>query len=180
MRAAVVSAAVRVVGGRGVDRLLAEGREALPRDVQRSAQQRLDRLASGAELLSVELEAFAPPLPVLEAFDAVQGAAIEAATELQRAREYRASELPQAEAEASRMHRDALAFREERVAAARGDAKLFLALVDEHRRNRDVLRERLYRETVERTLRVAGKQTFVPPPSEGSYEEMRITVPSVR
>ena len=181
VRAAVVRAVSATVGGRAVDPLLAEQREALPLAARRAAQRHLDAAGVGAELISLEMDRLTPPARVVAAFRDVQTAAIERRTEIQRAREYRASEVPQAEAEATRQRRDASTFRLERVARARADVGVFLALVDEHRREGDVVRKRLYRETVERALSVAGQQTLIPPPiDDDGYDELRVTVPKIR
>ena len=176
LRAAILHTAVGTIGARRVDELLAEQRKGLPVEWLRRAQQRLDAGGTGLELVSLELDRLGPPEPLIPAFEEVQSASIEAMTAYQRAQEYRAGTLPQAEADARKLQRDAQTFQTERLARARADAEVFTALVSEYRDNPTVMRERLYREAVERSLQAAGEQTFVPAPSGSRYESMRITV----
>ena len=59
---------------------------------------------------------------------------------------------------------------------ARGDAAAFLALDREYRANPAVVRERLYRDAVERAIGAAGSVRWVPPPAGGRYHGLRISI----
>jgi hypothetical protein len=63
-------------------------------------------------------------------------------------------------------------------ATALGDASAFLALDREYRANPAVVRERMYRDAVERAIRVASSVRWIPPPVGGRYNGFRITVGS--
>lgn len=178
LRAAVLSSTVRALGGRSVDAVLSDGRQALVESVSRAAQARLNGWQAGVSLVSLELIDLGPPQQVKEAFRDVQTAAIESETRLRSAEEYRAVQLPRARTERGRAVQAAEAEALERLQAARSESAAFTALVAEHRKDPTVVRERLYREGVEAVLRDAGAVRFVPPPVGGRYTGGRLTVPT--
>ena len=63
-----------------------------------------------------------------------------------------------------------------KLQAARGDAQAFLALDKEYRANSEVVRERLYRDSVERAISAAGSVRWVPPPLGATYHGLHITL----
>jgi len=65
--------------------------------------------------------------------------------------------VPKARGEAEQVIRAADAFRQERVLQAQGDVARFRAVLEEYRKAKDVTRERLYLETIERVLGKVGK-----------------------
>jgi hypothetical protein len=64
---------------------------------------------------------------------------------------------------------------ESSLATARGDAQAFLALDREYRANPGVVRERLYRDALDRAL-ARAEIRWVPPPINGKYNGFRITL----
>ena len=107
----------------------------------------------------------------------MQSAYIESLTEIKRAQQYRETEIPAAEAEALQKIAEAEGFQAARVAEARGAAASFEQLLAEYRKGPEMLRERLYRETMERSLGETRNRVLVPPPPPGGrYTDLRITV----
>jgi len=181
LRAAVLASAVSSLGGRAVDTVLADGRQTMVDDVARQAQTRLDAWGAGLDLVSLELLDLGPPQQVREAFREVQTAAIEAETRVKAAREYREVQLPKARTDAGRQTREAEATALDLKQQARSEADAFLALLSEYRRDPQVVRERLYREGIEKVLDDAGVVDFVPPPAAaGRYDGTRISVDLAR
>jgi hypothetical protein len=62
------------------------------------------------------------------------------------------------------------------LALARGEAEAFRGLDREYRRNAVVVRERLYRDAVDRAIANAGSVRWIPPPVGASYKGLRITI----
>jgi len=63
------------------------------------------------------------------------------------------------------------------LSRATGDAEAFLALDREYRSDSAVIRERLYRDSVEKAIGSAAKVQWVPPPPAGGrYQGLRITL----
>jgi membrane protease subunit HflK len=176
LRVEVTAAMVRSLGEMGVDRVLSDGRKDLITIAARRAQAGLDASHSGLELSSLELTRLSPPFALAQDFDAVQSAFIGAETNKKDAQAYAETILPTSQAEAYALLQAARGTTSNDLAVAKGDAEAFRALDREYRANSAVVRERLYRDAVDRALGSAGKLQWVPPPIGGSYHGMRITV----
>jgi HflK protein len=176
LRVEVSAAMVRSLGEMGVDRVLSDGRKDLIATAARRAQAGLDASHSGLELSSLELTRLGPPVALAEDFDAVQSAFINAETRKKQAQAYAERAIPSAQAEADRLVQAARGTASNDLATAQGDTEAFQALDREYRASPVVVRERLYRDAVDRALSDAGKVRWVPPPVGGSYHGMRITI----
>jgi membrane protease subunit HflK len=176
LRVEVTSAMVRSLGEMGVDRVLSDGRKSLVATVTRRAQSGLDASHSGLELSSLELVRLAPPAALASAFDDVQSSFIQAQTSENDAEAYAQEAIPQAQAEADASVQLARGTADSDLAVAKGDAEAFRALDREYRVNPIVVRERLYRDAVERAIASAGTVRWVPPPDHGTYRGFRISV----
>jgi membrane protease subunit HflK len=175
LRVEVAAAMVRSLGEMGVDRVLSDGRKTLISTASRRAQAGLDASYSGLELSSLELTHLNPPLALANEFDAVQSAFIGAETKKKEAQAYAESAIPAAQGQADASVQFARANASSEISLARGEAEAFRALDREYRANSVVVRERLYRDGVERALD-AAKVRWVPPPVGGSYHGFRITL----
>jgi membrane protease subunit HflK len=176
LRVEVTAAMVRSLGEMGVDRVLADGRKSLITTATRRAQTGLDDSHSGLELSSLELTRLAPPTALASDFDAVQSAFIGAETRRKEAQAFAETTLPQAHATSDALVQSAQGTAGAALAAARGEAEAFRGLDREYRANPAVIRERLYRDAVERAIGAAGSVRWVPPPSGGKYNGFRITL----
>lgn len=176
LRVEVTAAMVRSLGEMGVDRVLSDGRKSLIALATRRAQAGLDAAHSGFELSSLEVIRLAPPAALAPAFDAVQSAYIQAQTEQNDAQAFAQSAIPQAQAEADAAVQAARGAADSALAVAQGDAEAFRALEHEYRANPVVVRERLYRDAVERAISSAGTVQWIPPPVGGSYHGFRISI----
>jgi modulator of FtsH protease HflK len=177
LRTEVTAAMVRSLGEMGVDRVLADGRKDLVAITTRRAQAGLDAAHSGLELTSLELTRLAPPAALAKDFEAVQSAFIGAETRKKEAQAFAQTAIPQAQGAADKALQTARADTAARLASARGEAAAFLALAKEYRANPRVVRERLYRDAVERATSTAGSVRWVPPPPEGGrYQGLRISI----
>jgi membrane protease subunit HflK len=180
LRVEVTAALIRSLGEMGVDRVLSDGRKALVATAARRAQEGLNACHAGLELTSLELTRLAPPVALAAAFDAVQSAFIAAETKRKDAQSFAERVVPQAQADADSDLQTARGIAESDRAAARGEAAAFLALAREYRANPVVVRERLYRDAVERAISASGSVRWLPPPSGGRYNGFRITIPGIR
>jgi membrane protease subunit HflK len=176
LRVEVTAAMVRSLGEMGVDRVLADGRKNLIAAATRRAQAGLDASHSGLELSSLELTRLAPPQALASEFDAVQSAFIGAETKKKDAQAFAETIIPQAHATADASVQSARGAADADLAVARGSAEAFLVLSREYRANPGVVRERLYRDAVERAIGAAGTVRWVPPPVGPRYNGFRVTV----
>jgi membrane protease subunit HflK len=177
LRLEVTAAMVRSLGEVGVDRVLSDGRKDLIAAATRRAQAGLDRAHSGLELASLELTRLAPPLAVAVDFESVQSAFIATDTKKKDAQAYAETVVPRAQARADAQLQAARADTASALAVATGDASAFAALEHEYRDNPAVVRERLYRDAIDRALSVA-RVRWVPPPTNGKYNGFRIMLGS--
>jgi modulator of FtsH protease HflK len=180
LRTEVTAAMIRSLGEVAVDRVLSDGRERLLATATRRAQEGLDATHSGLELTSLELIHLAPPQNLASDFDAVQSAFIQAQTQQNGAKALAESAVPQAQSDANEMVQKAQADADSAMAAAKGDASAFRALDAEYRKNPGVVRERLYRDAVDKAIAAAGLVRWLPPPTKGTYHGFRITIRSAR
>lgn len=176
LRAETTAAAVRTLGERGIDAILSGGRTETIEVITRRAQAGLDRAGAGIEIAAVELIRVAPPAALAVEFDAVQSAFIGAETLRKDALAHAEASLLAARAAADASLQAARAESSTTLATARGEAAAFVALAQEHRKSPRAVRERLYRETLSRTLVRAGSIRWVPPPSGPRYHGMRLTL----
>jgi membrane protease subunit HflK len=175
LRVEVTAAMVRSLGEMGVDRVLADGRKDLIAKATQRAQAGLDASHSGLELSSLELTRLSPPLALVANFDAVQSSYIRAETRKKDAQAFAETGIPQARGQADTAVQTAHAEAAADLAVATGEASGFRALDKEYRASPRVVRERLYRDAMERVLGKAKVRWF-PPPAGGKYKSFRVTV----
>ena len=92
------------------------------------------------------------------------------------ARSFAESTVPQARADADSAVQAARGDADSALSLAKGDAAAFVALDAQYRANSAVVRERLYRDAVERAIQAAGSVQWVPPPAGATYHGFRINV----
>jgi membrane protease subunit HflK len=177
VRVEVTAAMVRSIGEMGVDHVLSDGRADLIKLATRRAQAGLDAAHSGLEVTSLELTRLLAPTALRQDFEAVQSAVIGATTSQKQAQEFAQRAVPQAQADADAAIQGAQGEASTARARATGDANAFLALDREYRANPLVVRERLYRDAIDKAI-ATGVVRWIPPPVGPRYDHLRITVDS--
>ena len=183
LKSAIMASTVRTMGEVEVDAVLSEGRAAFIVKVIQRAQRRLDRAETGIDLVSIEVTDLAPPAQVKEDFEQVQAAFIDMQTLVTEAKRVRELEVPKAQASRDQDLREAQGYAAELLAQARGDVAMWNDLYEEYRQSPGVVRDRLYYESIERSLSNAARLRFVPPPSNGrnySKDAFRISIAGVK
>ena len=140
------------VGRNTIDAVLTEKRGIIETEAREELQERLDRYESGLEVLGVELLDVQPPEAVRAAFDDVQGANQDRNRTINEAQAYANEVLPRARAEAIEDVESARGYREAKIAEASGEAQRFQAIAAEYARAPEVVRTRLFLETMEAVL----------------------------
>jgi len=154
--------ACRVLAGMNVDDVLTTRRDFIGQESMRLAQEELDRLGLGIQLLAFETRAINPPAPVLPAFQDVVSAKVEAKTLVEPARSRHAAVIPEANAEAYRLQQGAESYAQGLIAKAQGEVSAFLALLKEYRANPETVHTRLYAEMIEKVLPKLRVSNVVP------------------
>jgi modulator of FtsH protease HflK len=176
LRVEISAAMVRSLGEMGVDHVLSDQRKELVARATERAQAGLDSAHSGLALVSLELTDLAPPRALRDDFDAVQSAYIAAETQRKDAQAFAQDLVPRARAAANASIQTARADAASALGRARGDAEAFVTLDREYRMAPSVVRERLYRDAVEKAIAAAQSVRWVPPPAAGHYQGMRVLV----
>ncbi|MFG1358064.1 FtsH protease activity modulator HflK [Xanthobacter pseudotagetidis] len=152
IKAVAESAMREVIGRTNIQPILTGARQGIETGVQDLMQRTLDSYKAGVQITQVQMQKVDPPSQVIDAFRDVQAARADAERAQNEAQTYANRVLPEARGEASRIDNAAQAYRERTVVEARGQAARFLKVFEEYQKAKDVTRERMYLETMERVL----------------------------
>jgi modulator of FtsH protease HflK len=152
LRDAAQSAVRGVVGRHSIDGVLKEERGLVQTESEDALQESLDRYESGLEVVSIELQDVSPPDPVRAAFDDVTAAQQDLNRAVNEAEGYANEVLPKARAQAIEQVESAKGYKEASIAEATGEAVRFRAIAAEYQKAPDVVRTRLFLETMEQVL----------------------------
>ena len=140
----------QVIGSTDLNSALSEGRSALAAETQILVQEMLDLYDSGILVTQVEPQKIDPPDEVIGAFRDVQAARADEERAKNEAEAYRNDIIPRARGEAERINQEAEAYEQEVVARATGEAQRFILVYNEYRQAKNVTRQRIYLETMEK------------------------------
>ncbi|MFG1272597.1 FtsH protease activity modulator HflK [Xanthobacter flavus] len=152
IKAVAESAMREVIGRTNIQPILTGARQNIETGVQELMQQVLNGYKAGVQVTQVQMQKVDPPSLVIDAFRDVQAARADAERAQNEAQTYANRVLPEARGEASRIENAAQAYRERTVVEARGQAARFLKVFDEYKKAKEVTRQRMYLETMERVL----------------------------
>lgn len=151
-----------VVGRNTIDFTMTEGRVVVQDEIKKYLQTLLDDYQTGLMVTEARLLIVDPPEEVKDAFHDVVRAWEDRERLMREAEGYREDLIPKARGEAAQMVRTAEAYKEQRVIRARGDAVKFLDVLRAYRKAKEVTRERLYLETLDKIL--PEKEKYILPP----------------
>lgn len=140
------------VGQNTIDFTMTEGRVEAQNQVKAHLQELLDNYKTGLLVTEARLLAVDPPADVRDAFHDVVRAFEDRERLVQEAEGYAEQVVPSARGQAAQTVLEAEAYREQRLIRAEGDAARFLALLEEYQKSPEVMRERLYLESIEHIL----------------------------
>ncbi|MEN9590475.1 MAG: putative rane protein [Pseudomonadota bacterium] len=146
-----------VVGKKPMDKVLYEERAAIAVDVQKLMQVILDRYKTGVQVSSVAIQNVQPPEQVQAAFDDAVKAGQDLDRQKNEGQAYSNQIVPMAAGQASRMLEQAEGYRARVVGTATGDAARFGSVLAEYTKAPEVIRERMYLETMQQMFANASK-----------------------
>jgi len=170
---AVVAALTRTLAEMQVDEVLVQGKRKLAGLARQRAQATLDEGGPFVMLVALEFTALQPPAQVAQYFNDVQKTIVEKKTLEEKARSYEEQEIPLAEAERDNLVNEAEAYRADELADAEGAAGVFLGLLEEYRKNPEVVWQRLYLEAMDTLISRLGATNVLPP----GMEHLQIFLP---
>ena len=145
------------IGQTPIDPILSEGKSIVEEDVKNKSQSVLDYYKSGILITQVQLQKADPPELVIESYRDVQRAKTDEQRLKNEAEAYRNDVIPKARGEAEKTIQEAEAYKKEVVAKAEGEAQRFLSVYNSYKNSKNVTRERIYLETLEKTLEKIDK-----------------------
>ena len=155
----------RFVAGNAIDALLTTERGRMETSVEDDyLQPALDLCGAGVEIVKVSLTSVHAPLPVHAAFRDVASAAEDAVQKINQAREYSERTVLEAHGTRNMQVAEASGTAIERTAAAVGDSTAFALAREAYRLAPDLMRSRLYLETIDATLPHLRKYVDLTPP----------------
>jgi len=155
---AVAEAAMReVIGQMKFDDAVQAQRVAVEERVKAIMQATLDSYRAGVMITRVNVRKSSNPEQVGAAFRDVQAAEQDLTRKVNQANQYANTVIPRARGEAAKMLQDAEAYKQQQVAEAKGEAQRFLSILQEYQGAKQVTRERMFLETMQKVLGSATK-----------------------
>jgi membrane protease subunit HflK len=148
MRAAAEAVMREVIGDRTVDEVITIGRQDIEVSVQTNLQKVVAGYTLGLVIDTVQLKNVNPPREVQSSFDEVNQAQQEKQRAINIADGEYNKEVPRASGTAEQAISQARGYALKRVNEAEGDALRFGALLAEYQRAPEIMRQRLYLETM--------------------------------
>jgi modulator of FtsH protease HflK len=152
IKAVAESAMREVIGRRNIQPVLTTEQANIAGEVRQIMQDTLNAYGAGVLVNVVQLQQANPPAQVREAFFDVN-AAQQDAVRVQNEAERDASRIvPEARGRAAQIVQQAEAYREQAVNEATGQAARFRQVYEEYRKAPEIIRERIFLETMERVF----------------------------
>jgi membrane protease subunit HflK len=157
IKAIAESAMREVVGNNKIETVQTEGRVVVQQEVQKLMQKTLDSYNAGVTITRVILLKVDPPTQVIDAFRDVQAARADQEKRRNEAQKYQNTIVPQARGESAKIVQDAEAYKQKLITEAQGEAQRFLSIFEQYKNAKQVTRERMYLETMQRVLGSTNK-----------------------
>lgn len=141
-----------VVGQNTIDYTMTDGRVEVQERIKSDLQRLLDQYQTGLLVTEARLLVVDPPKEVRDAFHDVVRALEDRERLVKEAEGYREDVVPKARGEAAQLVQQAEGYKAQRVIRAQGDAERFIAVLTEYEKAKDVTRDRLYLESMERIM----------------------------
>src|ERR1700761_4370996 len=160
VKAVAESAMREVIGRSNIQPILTGARTSTELAVQELMQKTLDSYGAGVLIQQVQMQKVDPPAQVINAFRDVQAARADLERLQNEAQTYANRVVPDARGRAAQILQEAEGYKQQAVAEAKGQSARFLKVYDEYAKAKDVTRERIYLETMERVLGGADKLVY--------------------
>ncbi|MBP3391259.1 MAG: protease modulator HflK [Clostridia bacterium] len=139
-----------------VDVIMTSGKKDFQDAIFEQVQDRLDTLNAGIAVQALELTSVTMPKPVKMIYEGVNAATIEASTLMEEAQQYWNTVVPSAEAYAQNLIADANSTHASKVADANMNLTEFWGVLDEYKRDPEVVRTRIYSQKLSTILDTIG------------------------
>lgn len=148
LRVAAESTIRRVIANHTLDDALTENKFTIQQEIRDDLQATADKYNLGVVIAVVQLQDVEPPQEVDAAFKDVASAKEDKNSYINQAQSYANEVIPLARGNAAEAINKALAYKETRVAEAKGDVSKFVQILERYKESPKVTRTRMYLETV--------------------------------
>jgi len=152
VKSAAEAAMREVIGYNKIDSALTTGKLDIQNQTQELLQGILDRYNAGIRVVAVQLQDVHPPKEVSDAFKDVASAREDKIRFINEADAYRNDLIPRTRGLAAQIVNQAQAYKESASRKAQGESQGFLALLKEYDKAKDITRQRLYIEAMEKVF----------------------------
>lgn len=152
IRAVSESAMREIIARSLLGPILTSDRGVIQQELQDLIQQTLDGYEAGVNIVRVNFDRADPPREVINSFREVQAAEQTRDTLQKQADAYANRVVAAARGEAAQLLEEAEGYRAKVVNEAEGEAARFLAVYEEYAKAEDITRKRLYLETLEKVM----------------------------
>ena len=159
VKAVAESAMREVIGRSNIQPILTGARTTTEQAVQQLMQRTLDSYGSGIQVTQVQMQKVDPPSQVIDSFRDVQAARADSERLQNEAQTYANRVVPDARGRSAQITQAAEGYKQQAIQEAIGQSARFLKVYDEYAKAKNVTRERIYLETMERVL--GGSEKFV-------------------
>lgn len=143
----------RVIGQYDVDSVLTTGKAEIQSVIKEEIISELEKNDIGVALVNITIQDSEPPTAeVMEAFKAVETAKQGKETSINNANKYANEKIPEAQAKADQILKDAEAGKAQRINEANAEVAKFSAMYEEYIKNPQITKLRMYFETMEKVL----------------------------
>lgn len=157
IKMAAESAMREVIGQNKLQFALTEGRSQIAEEAKTRLQKLMDEYNAGIVVSQINLQTVSVPDEVKAAFQDVVNARLDQERFQNQAAAHVNKVIPEAKGQAAQMIQQALAYRDQKIAMAQGDADRFKEVLIAYNTARDTTSKRLYLETMESILGNASK-----------------------
>jgi membrane protease subunit HflK len=149
-----------VIGRSQIQPILTGARNLTEQAVHELMQKTLDTYGSGVQITQVQMQKVDPPAQVIDSFRDVQAARADFERLQNEAQTYANRVIPDARGRAAQILQVAEGYKEQAVAEAVGQSARFTKVYEEYNKAKDVTRQRIYLETMERILGGSEKLVY--------------------
>lgn len=146
-----------VIGQNKLQFALTEGRGQIAEEARTRLQALVDEYKAGISVTQINLQTVAVPDEVKASFQDVVNARLDNERFQNQAAAHVNKVIPEAKGKAAKMIQQAMGYRDQKIAVAKGDAKRFSEVLAAYKSARNVTSKRLYLETMEEVLQNANK-----------------------
>lgn len=152
VKAAAESAIREVIGAATIVSVLSNQKQEIADKIEKLTQKILDSYNVGITIEKVQLLKAEPPAEVIDAYRDVQTSRADKERSINQAQSYSNDVLPKARGEAAKMTQGAEGYKQSAIAKAEGDISRFRAILSQYNNSKQVTKDRLYLEMVEKVL----------------------------